>query len=270
MTGRFAGKVALVTGAGAGIGRACAQRFAAEGASVGIADINGAAARETVRLIEKEGGTALPLTGDVSLERDVEVMVAGTAAAYGRLDVLHSNAAVLSKEIYGRDLDLTCMDIEVWDRTFAVNLRGAMLAIKHAVPLMPPGGAIVLTASVSGLLGDTDHAAYGAAKAGLVSLARYAATMYGDRGIRCNAVAPGLVLTEVARAVMTPDRLAEKAAERLLPDPCEPEDIAALVAFLASTEARCITGQTIVIDSGTTAHRPEHAIRQSQSQSPGT
>lgn len=264
MTGRFAGKVALVTGAGSGIGRACALRFAAEGAAVGVADINGPAARETVRLIEKEGGSALPLTGDVSQESDVEVMANGAATAYGRLDILHSNAAVLSREVYGHDLELTGMDVEVWDRTFAVNLRGAMLAIKHAVPQMTAGGAIVLTASVSGLLGDTDHAAYGAAKAGLVSLARYAATMYGANGIRCNAVAPGLVLTDHARAVMTPERLAEKAAERLLPNACEPEDVAALVAFLASDEARCITGQTIVIDSGTTAHRPEHAIRQAR------
>jgi NAD(P)-dependent dehydrogenase (short-subunit alcohol dehydrogenase family) len=254
---RFRDRVALVTGGASGIGRACAERLAAEGARVAVLDIRAPEAAG-LRL------PGLPLVGDVSVESDVRDAVAATIEAFGRLDVLHSNAAVLSREVYGRDHDLLDMDVEVWDRTMAVNLRGAMLCVKHCVPVMASGGSIVLTASVSGLVGDTDHAAYGSAKAALMSLTRYVATMYGGRGIRCNAVAPGLVLTDIARRVMTPELLAEKAAERLLPDPCEPEDIAALVAFLASSEARCITGQTVVIDSGTVAHRPEHAIRQAR------
>ncbi|MFG2005240.1 SDR family NAD(P)-dependent oxidoreductase [Spirillospora sp. NPDC048911] len=269
---RFAGKVALVTGAGSGIGRACAARLAAEGASVAVADVNTGTAEDTARLITKDGGTAHAFTADVSSERDVRAMIAAVLDAYGRLDVLHNNAAVLSRDVYGRDLGLTEMDVDVWDRTLAVNLRGPMLCVKHAVPHLGPGAAIVNTSSVSALVGDTDHAAYGSAKAALVSFTRYVATMYGDRGIRCNAVAPGLVLTEAARRVMAmaPERLAEKAAERILPDAAEPEDVAALVAFLASSEARCITGQTIVIDSGTTAHRPEHALRNWKAQGNGT
>jgi NAD(P)-dependent dehydrogenase (short-subunit alcohol dehydrogenase family) len=255
MVSRFSGRVALVTGGGSGIGRAVARRLLSEGASVAVADIRLDAARETV------GSSGLAILADVSSEADVARMVAETLAAFGRLDVLHNNAAVLSREVYGRDLDLTELDVEVWDRTMAVDLRGAMLGCKHAVPHMVSGGAIVNTTSVSGLVGDADHAAYGSAKAALISLTRYVATMYGSRGIRCNAVAPALVLTDLARAVMTEEMLAFKAAERLLPWAAEPSDVAALVAFLASEEARCITGQTLVIDSGTLAHRPEHALR---------
>jgi NAD(P)-dependent dehydrogenase (short-subunit alcohol dehydrogenase family) len=260
---RFTARTALVTGAGSGIGRATARRLAAEGAAVTVADIDPETAAETAELIAGEGGRARAVTADVASEADVRAMT-GAAASGGPLDVLHSNAAVLSRDVYGRDQDLTGMDVDVWDRTLAVDLRGAMLCVKHAIPHMRPGAAIVFTTSVSALVGDTDHAAYGAAKAALISLTRYVATMYGKRGIRCNAVAPALVLTEAAKRAMSPERLAEKAAERLLPDACEPEDVAALVAFLASSEARCITGQTIVIDGGTTAHRPEHAIRQAR------
>jgi NAD(P)-dependent dehydrogenase (short-subunit alcohol dehydrogenase family) len=139
-----------------------------------------------------------------------------------------------------------------------------MLGCKHAVPAMREtagGRAIVTTASVSGLLGTDENAAYGSSKAAVIGLTRYVASMYGHEGIRCNAIAPGLILTERLAAALPERRLAAYAAERLLPWAADPEDIAAVVCWLASDEARCITGQTIVVDSGTTAHRPRHAMQ---------
>ncbi|WP_219462804.1 SDR family NAD(P)-dependent oxidoreductase [Nonomuraea rhizosphaerae] len=259
---RFDGRVALVTGAGSGIGAACATRLAAEGACVGVLDVHAAGAKTVATAIRAHGGTAVALTCDVSEEKQVETAIGELLASFGRLDVVHSNAAALGRGTYGRDQDLESLDVAVWDRTMAVNLRGALLMVKHGAPVMADGGAFVITSSVSGMTGDVAHVAYGTSKAALTGFVRFVATRYGSRGIRCNGVAPALVLTEAAERALGPERLADKAAERLLPWACTPEDVAGLVTFLASDEARCITGQTVVIDSGTLAHRPEHALRQ--------
>ena len=264
MSDRFEGRVAVITGGGSGIGRATALRLASEGAAVVVADIRREAAEETTELLRSGGREAVAVTADVAEEDDVRRTVEAAMTSFGRLDVLHNNAAALGPDVFALDVDLVDLTVEAWDRTMAVNLRGVMLGCKHAVPAMrgSGGGAIVNTASLSAFLGDDRRAGYGSSKAAVVGLTRYVATMYGADRIRCNAVAPALVLSPAAEAVLTEAMHAEKAAERLLPDPATPEEIAAVVAFLASADASCITGQTIVVDGGTSAHRPDHAIRQ--------
>lgn len=260
---RFRDRVAVVTGAGGGVGAATARRLAQEGAAVVVADLRGDAAVAVADDIVAAGGTASAVTADVSVEDDVAAMVAAAVERYGRLDVLHNNAAALGADVHLRDGDLVDLDVGVWDQTLAVNARGVMLGCKHAVPPMRAsgGGAIVSTSSVSALVGDDVRAAYGASKAAVIALTRYVASMYGRHGIRCNAVAPGLVMSDTARGALSPELLAELTAERLLAWVADPADIAGTVAWLASDEARCITGQTLVVDSGTTAHRPRHAMR---------
>jgi NAD(P)-dependent dehydrogenase (short-subunit alcohol dehydrogenase family) len=255
---RLAGKVAIVTGAASGIGRATALLMAREGAAVVVADVNGAGAAAVAKEIEAAGGAALGQPADVAEEASVVAMVDAAVKRFGGLDVLHNNAAAVDPALMSRDGDVVDLDVGVLDRTLAVNLRGPMLGCKHAIPRMLErgGGAIVNTSSASALVGDPVRTAYGISKAGLDALTRYVATQYGKRGIRCNSIAPGVVATPALAANVPPEMIAIYERSHLTPRLGRPEDIAAAVAFLASDDAAFITGQTISVDGGLLAHHP--------------
>lgn len=252
----IAGRVALVTGAGSGIGRASALTLAAAGAAVAVADINLVGAEETVRLIEEAGGRAIAVEADVSDESSVAAMVETTVAELGSLQLLHNNAADVM--IIQQDFDVVGMDVEVWDRTMAVNLRGPMLGCKYAIPRMieAGGGSIVTTSSLSGQFGDLSRVAYGVSKAGIDSLTRYVATMYGKQNIRANAVAPGVVKTPALAANVSAEELALFERNHVTPGIGEPHHIAQVVAFLLSDAAAYITGEVIKVDGGMRMHTP--------------
>jgi NAD(P)-dependent dehydrogenase (short-subunit alcohol dehydrogenase family) len=250
------GKVAVVTGAGSGIGRESARTLAAAGASVTVADINLAGAQDTVAMIEDAGGHALAVEADVGDEQSVAAMVERTVTHFGALHLLHNNAADVV--IIQRDGDVLSMDVEVWDRTMAINLRGPMLGCKHAIPHMisAGGGAIVTTSSLSGQFGDLSRVAYGVSKAGIDSLTRYVATIYGKQNIRANAVAPGVVKTPSLAANVTADELALFERNHVTPGIGEPPHIASVVAFLLSDAAAYVTGQILNVDGGMRMHTP--------------
>jgi NAD(P)-dependent dehydrogenase (short-subunit alcohol dehydrogenase family) len=258
---RFGGRVAIVTGGGGNIGRATARLFAAEGAAVTVADLNHERAAAVVAEIEATGGTARAQAADVSDPDAVAAMVRDTVAAYGGLDVLHNNAAAINLSL--EDQDVVTMDLSTWQTSLAVNLTGPMLGCRFGIPAMLErgGGAIVNTASAAAFYGSKTLAAYGTSKAGLVGLTRYVATAYGDRGIRCNAVAPGVVVdpaTQEALGGPMGDTLRGYTKSHLVGRLGYPDEIAAAVAYLASDEAAFITGETLRVDGGMTAHSPSY------------
>ena len=259
---RFSDKVAIVTGAGSGIGRATALLLAREGARVTVADVNADAAGAVVAKIVAADGTARAQVVDVSDPHGVAAMVTDTVAAYGGLDILHNNAAALDQN--NNDQDVVSMDLATWERVMAVNLNGPMLGCRYAIPAMLErgGGAIVNTASAAAFYGSRSLLAYGTSKAGVVALTRYVATAYGDRGIRCNAIAPGVVVPRAAQeAAGGPmgDRLRRYTAGHLIGRLGYPEEIAEAVAYLASDGAAFVTGEILRIDGGFTAHDPGYA-----------
>jgi NAD(P)-dependent dehydrogenase (short-subunit alcohol dehydrogenase family) len=254
--GRLQGKVAIVTGGAGGIGAATARAMASEGASVVIVDIDAARAEQVAQGIAASNGTAFSVSADLSEETGVEAAIRATVTRYGRLDVLHNNAAMTDSDFLSRDTQVTDLSLEVWERTMAVNLRSQMLMCKHAIPDMvrDGGGSIINMSSGASLKGDRTRTAYGVSKAGVNTLTMYVAASHGKQGVRANTIVPGLIVTDAVRAHLTDRMLAGLGRATLTPYVGEPEDVANLVVFLASDESRYITGQMIAIDGGMSAH----------------
>ena len=254
---RLAGKVAIVTGGGGGIGSAAARRLVSEGARVAVADIFEEAAQ---RVAEPLGDAAIAVAFDAASPESVQALIERTVEHFGKLDILHNNAAMTDPVKSMQDTTAVDIPLPVWHEILDINLTGYLLGCRFASPHMIAngGGAIVNTASNSGSAGDRARVAYGATKGAIITLTKYVATQHGSQNIRCNSIAPGVVLTEALDK--TVPGLKELIKRHILtPEFGTPDDIAALVAFLASDESRYITGENISISGGGLIHQPHYA-----------
>lgn len=242
--GRLQGKVAIVTGAGSGIGKATAMLFASEGAEVVCADIAGAD-----KTAGEIGASAIAVSVDVSKAADIQAMVNAAKDRFGRLDVVFNNAGIEGEQAPTAD----CSE-ENFDRVIAVNLKGVFLGMKYAIPVMleTGGGAIINNASVAGLVGFPNIPAYGASKGGVVQLSKTAALEYATQGIRVNAICPGVIWTPMVERFTGSTE--EGRREFSMLEPVErmgkPEEVAAMVLFLASDESSFVTGAALPVDGG--------------------
>jgi NAD(P)-dependent dehydrogenase (short-subunit alcohol dehydrogenase family) len=252
---RLHDKVAVITGAGSGMGLAMARRFTAEGAKVVAGDWNGARLAEAVESISRSGGTIVGREGNIADQSAAEGLVDLAFATHGRIDILVNNAGVMDLMQGAGELS-----DDIWRRVLGINLDGPMFTMRRAIPRMVAQGAgsIINIASTAGIEGGAAGAAYTASKHALVGLTRNTAWFYATQGLRCNAICPGATRTNIAET-MIPERMNPAGAARsgayaaLIPKVLEPDDIAALALFLASDESRHINGAIIPADAGWTA-----------------
>ena len=248
---RLRGKVAFITGAGMGQGREAALLFAREGARVIVADIHGKAGEETVRRIQRRGGKALFVEGDVSVERDVVRMLETGVRRYRSLHILYNNAAVLWRD---RDRSVLETSQPNWDRVLAINLKGPLLVAKHGIPFLvrSGGGCIINVGAVAALRGSqVAQDAFASAKGGLISLTRSLALQLAMHNIRCNIIHPGYVDTEF-QTLDPKDPQTRRSLEGKIPlgRIAHPREIASVALFLASDDSSYVTGTEIIVDGG--------------------
>lgn len=251
MAGRLAGKVALITGAGGGQGRAAAVLFAREGARVVVADVKVEGGEETARMVNAAGGQAVFHATDVSQAQQVDAAVRLAVNTYGALHIMYNNAAVLHR----KDALVTNLDEDIWDLVLNVNLKGVYLGCKYAVPeiVKAGGGSIINVSSLAGLLGVGNVHAYTAAKGGVISLTRALAMAYASQNVRCNVICPGGVDTPMmAHVFHNPNPKFREMSEKGHPlgRLGTPEDIAQMALYLASDESSWVTGSVFTIDGG--------------------
>jgi 3-oxoacyl-[acyl-carrier protein] reductase len=248
---KLANKVALITGAGSGMGKSTALIFAVEGAKVAAVDVAEAQVNETVAEIAKRGGDAIAIRADVSKSEDVKRTIDDTVAKFGGLNIIYNNAG-----IEGESNFMSNMTEDQFDRVIAINLRGVFLGMKYALPhlIKAGGGSIINQASIAGMIAVRGGAAYSASKAGVIALTRVAALEYGRYNIRVNAICPGAIETPMAQRIRQGQPPNPKAIQRIsvLGRMAEPEEIAKVALFLASDDSSFATGAPFVIDGGWT------------------
>jgi NAD(P)-dependent dehydrogenase (short-subunit alcohol dehydrogenase family) len=250
MAERLQGKVILVTGGGSGIGRATSLLLAAQGARIMIADYVPEGAEKTVAMIKEAGGVASCVAADVSVSKQVELMVNKTVETYGRIDGAFNNAGIEGR--MGTDTDTASE--ENFDRTIAINLKGVFLCMKYEIPQMlkQGGGAIVNTASIAGLVGFEGNSAYNASKHGVIGLTKTAALEYAQKNIRVNCVCPGVIQTPMVARIMDSGQMDER--DLMAGEPVgrlgQPTEIGEGVVWLLSEASSFVTGHSLIIDGG--------------------
>lgn len=255
MAERLKGKVALITGAGSGIGRAMAMLFASQGASIVAGDLNPQGNAETVRIVEEQGGTAIAVALNVTVAQEMKAAVQATLERFGQLNVLCNNAGIGE-----RRTSILELDESEWERVFATNAKGVFLGIKYGAAAMiksGQGGSIINTASVAGVVGNPGYVAYSTSKAACLHLTRTAALELARSNIRVNAIAPAFTATPMVENMVSTHRDPERALQKLgslipLGRLGTPEEIANAALFLASDESSFTTGAVLVLDGGLT------------------